>query len=221
MKGLFARKEPGNRKAEVIATELGYLWSNLLQRGALEGHRTIGFCAIGDDEGSSTVVANLALFLGSKGKKVGLVEATLRAPVLASVFHTSHSPGLADWLGGRAGLADVTRFQVATGLDLVPGGESVDPFWGFTSDRFARLLKDMLGNHDLCLVDVPALNRAPEASLVVRHLDAVVLVVEANRHRAGVVERNVEHLRGLGTPFLGVVLNDLVHELPTMVDRLL
>jgi Mrp family chromosome partitioning ATPase len=221
MKGIVGGRESSARKSEVMATELGYLWSNLLQRGTVDNHRSVGFCAIADDEGSSSVAANLAVFLGAKGKKVQVVEATLRKPVLAAMFQTSHSPGLADWLGGRAVLADIVRYQVAPGVDLVPGGESADPFWGFTTDRFGRLLKDLLGNHELCLVDVPALNRAPEASLVVRTLDAVVLVVEANRHRAEVVQRNIASLRSLGTPFLGVVLGDLVHEVPTMLSRYL
>jgi Mrp family chromosome partitioning ATPase len=220
-KALLAGREGGTRKAEVMATELGYLWANLLQRGAIENHRTIGFCAIADDEGANSVAANLAVFLGAKGKRCQLVEATLRKPVLAAMFQTSHSPGLADWLGGRAVVADIVRYQVAPGVDLVPGGESADPFWGFTTDRFGRLLKELLTNHELCLVDVPALNRAPEASLVVRSLDAVVLVVEANRHRAEVVQRNVASLRALGTPFLGVVLGELVHEVPTLLSRYL
>lgn len=221
MFGPFRGREPGSRRAEVIATELGYLWSNLLQRGTVESHRSVGFCAIGDDEGSSTVVANLALFLGSKGKQVALLEATLRTPALANVFQTTHAPGLAEWLAGRAVLRDVVRHQVAPGVDLVPGGESTDPYWSFTGDRFVRLLKEVMADHEICLVDVPALNRAPEASLVVRSLDAVVLVVEANRHRSDVVQRNLDYLRSLGTPFLGVVLNELVHEVPTLLGKML
>jgi tyrosine-protein kinase Etk/Wzc len=207
------------RKAEVLATELGYLWSNLLQRGCLESYRTIGFCAIGDDEGSNTVTANLALFLGSKGKQVALVEASLRTPVMSGIFQTTSAPGLAEFLGGKATCRDVLRLQVAPGVDLVPGGAAGDPFWGFTSDRFQQLLKEVLPEHELCLVDVPGLNRAPEASLVVRVLDAVVLVLQANRHRADVAQRNVAYLRSLGTPFLGAVMNDLVHELPTFIAR--
>ena len=79
----------------------------------------------------------------------------------------------------------------------------------------------MLQDRELCLVDVPSLNRAPEASFVVRALDAVVLVVEANRHPADVVRRNLTYLRSLGTPVLGALLNELVHEVPRFVQRLL
>jgi Mrp family chromosome partitioning ATPase len=82
-------------------------------------------------------------------------------------------------------------------------------------------VKEVLADRDLCLVDVPGLNRAPEASLVVRTLDAVILVVEANRHHKDVVQRNVTYLRSLGTPVLGAVVNDLVHEIPTVVQKLM
>jgi Mrp family chromosome partitioning ATPase len=221
MVDVIATHDPKSRRSEVIATELGYLWSHLLQRGVIESHRTIGFCAIGDDEGSNTLAANLALFLGSKGKRIALLEASLRAQALAGIFQATGSPGLAEVLAGTASLRDALRLQVAAGVDLVPAGESADPFWSFTGDRFRALVKELLTDRDLCLVDVPGLNRAPEASLVVRTLDAVILVVEANRHHADVVRRNITYLRSLGTPVLGAVVNELVHEIPTVVQKLM
>lgn len=221
MRDTIQKHAPKSRRSEVIATELGYLWSNLLQRGVGETHRTVGLVAIGDDEGSNTLAANLALFLGSKGKRIALVEASLRRQALAGVFQATPSPGLADLLVGKAGMRDVVRLQVTAGVDLVPAGESADPFWGFTDEKFRGILAQLLVDRDLCLVDVPGLNRSPEASLVVRALDAVVLVVEANRHRAEVVRRNLNYLRSLGTPVMGSVANDIVHEVPMLVQKLL
>jgi Mrp family chromosome partitioning ATPase len=221
MASTIAKHDPKSRRSEIIATELGYLWSNLLQRGVIDTHRTIGFCAIGDDEGSNTLAANLALFLGSKGKRIALIEASLREKALAGIFQATSSPGLAEVLSGKASLRDALRMQVAPGVDLVPAGESADPFWSFTGDRFRAVVKEILADRDLCLVDVPGLNRAPEASLVVRALDAVILVVEANRHHKDVVQRNISYLRSLGTPVLGAVVNDLVHEIPTAVQKLM
>lgn len=221
MANVIKKLDPTNRKAEVVATELGHLWSNLLQRGVGDTHRTIGFCAIGDDEGSNTLAANLALFLGNKGKRVALVEAALRSQALAAVFGATPTPGLAELLAEQAVLRDVLRLQVAAGVDLVPGGAATDPFWSFTGDKLRGVLGQLLAERDYCLVDVPSLNRAPEASFVVRSLDAIVLVVQANRHRAPVVRRNLGYLRSLGTPVLGSVVNDLVHEVPTLLQKLL
>ncbi len=214
-------KDGNNRRSAVIATELGYLWSHLLQRGVGDTHRSIGFCAIGDDEGSNTLAANLALFLGSKGKRIALVEATLREQVLSTVFQATPTPGLAELLNGKAVMRDVVRPEVATGVDLIPAGVTEDPFWTFTGDKLRGTIAKVLEDHELCLVDVPGLNRAPEASFVVRALDAVVLVVEANRHRDQVVRRNLTYLRSLGTPVLGSVANELVHEVPVLVQKLM
>lgn len=221
MKAVIGKSDFKGKRAEVIATELGYLWSNLLQRGAMTSHRSIGFCAIGDDEGSNMLAANLALFLGSQGRRPALVEATLRAPVMADLFGATGTPGLAELLAGKAVLRDVLRQQVATGVDLLPAGGDGDPFWGFTNERFQKVLQELLLDHDLCLIDVPGLNRAPEASLVIRTLDAVVLVIEANRHGASVIRRNIDHLRSLGTPLFGMVLNEVVHEIPRFLHRML
>ena len=220
MSNAIKKLDPTNRKAEVIAVELGHLWSNLLQRGVGDTHRAIGFCAIGDDEGSNTLAANLALFLGNKGRRVALVEAALRTQALAQVFGATPTPGLAELLAEQAVLRDALRMQVAAGVDLVPGGSAADPFWAFSGERLRTVLGQLLVDRDFCFVDVPSLNRAPEASFVVRSLDAVVLVVQANRHRAPVVRRNLGYLRSLGTPVLGSVVNDLVHEVPTFVQKL-
>ncbi len=93
MKNILIGSDQKTPRSEVVTTELGHLWAYLLQRGATTSHRSIGFCAIGDDEGSNYVAANLALYVGSRGKSVVLVEATLRAPVLANMFETTGSPG--------------------------------------------------------------------------------------------------------------------------------
>jgi Mrp family chromosome partitioning ATPase len=221
MASVIQKHDPHSRRSELIATELGHLWSSLLLRGVGDTHRTIGFCAIGDDEGSNTLAANLALFLGSKGKRVGLIEATLREAALAGVFQATPTPGLAELLTGKAVLRDALRMQVATGVDVIPAGEALDPYWAFSGDKLRTILNQVLADRDICLIDVPGLNRAPEASFVVRSLDAVVLVVEANRHQAAVVRRNLTYLRSLGTPVLGSVINELVHEVPTFVQKLI
>jgi len=220
MRNLIKKTDTKSRRAEVIATELGYLWTSLLQRGVGDTHRSVGFCAIGDDEGSNTLAANLALFLGSKGMRVGLIEAALRSRALASVFQATPMPGLAEILTGQAVLRDALRQEVAAGVDLLPAGETPDPFWAFTGDNLKQVITDVATDRDLCLVDVPSLNQAPEASFVVRSLDAVVLVVEANRHQNDVVTRNLKTLRALGTPVLGSVVNELVHEVPTFVGKM-
>ena len=47
--------ESKGAKGEVLSAELGHLWTYLLQHGVAETYRTIGFCAIGDDEGANTL----------------------------------------------------------------------------------------------------------------------------------------------------------------------
>tara|TARA_R110002094_G_scaffold174872_1_gene155531 strand:- start:311 stop:976 length:666 start_codon:yes stop_codon:yes gene_type:complete len=220
MRNLIKKADTKSRRAEVIATELGYLWTSLLQRGVGDTHRSVGFCAIGDDEGSNTLCANLALFLGSKGMRIALVEAALRTHALAEVFQATPMPGLAEILTGQAVLRDAMRQEVAAGVDLLPAGETPDPFWAFTGDNLREVITEVATGRNLCLVDVPSLNQAPEASFVVRSLDAVVLVVEANRHRTDVVQRNLKMLRSLGTPVLGSVVNELIHEVPTRVSKM-
>ena len=47
---VVSRSGSSGRRSEVIATELGYLWSSMLRRGAMEAHRSIGLVGIGENE---------------------------------------------------------------------------------------------------------------------------------------------------------------------------
>lgn len=105
-------------------------------------------------------------------------------------------------------------------MDLLPAGETSDPFWAFVGDNLRQVIIDVSKDCELCLVDVPSLNQAPEASFVVRAMDAIVLVVEATRHHTSVVQRNLKMLRSLGTPVLGSVVNELVREVPSFVGKM-
>lgn len=208
------------RRVDVVSTEMGYLWANLLNRGFLNNQKSLGFCSIEDDEGAASTALNLALFLGAKGRRVVFVEADMHRATAAKQFKLSDSPGLAEFLAGQASIVDVVRPQVAGGVDLVPAGRSEDPFWSFTGGGFGKVIERLGGSYDVCFVSVPPLNRAPESTLVVRTLDASVLVVGANRHRSEVVAQQTAHLRALGTPFLGAVLNEMVHDVPPLIAKL-
>lgn len=212
-------RDPKSRRARAVTSEIGHLWANLLQRGALRTSRTMGFCAIGEGEREGEVAANLATFLGGRGMRVALVEASLRDPILAKVFGVPAAPGLDALLSGTVGLVGSLRRNVAPGVDLVPGTTAAEPFWGFTNERFRSCLQELLKDHDLCLVSVPVLVHAPEAALVIRALDGLVLATAANRHRTEIVRRHIAFLRALGTPLLGAVLTDVVHDLPAPLAR--
>src|SRR5262249_36992075 len=142
MKNVLATTDGNDLRATTVAAELGFLWSNLLQRGVADGHRAIALCASGDGAGGNGLVGSLALLLGSRGKQVALVGATLRAATLSPLFEVSGSPGVADVLAGRGDLQDALRPQIAPGVDLVTGGAATDPFSGFTNDPFPALLDD-------------------------------------------------------------------------------
>ncbi len=69
---------------------------------AKAGASIVMFTSAGEKDGTSEVVANLALVLARGGKHVVLVDANLRDPVQADHFRQSASLGLADVLSGEA-----------------------------------------------------------------------------------------------------------------------
>ena len=83
------------------------------------------------------------------------------------------------------------------------------------------ILAELDPYNDIIVVDVPPLNSSPEANLILRQLDGVVLVVQANRNRLCAVERSVKELEYLQVPILGSVLNRMRYDLPYVLDQLL
>ncbi len=63
-------------------------------------------------------------------------------------------------------------------------------------------------------VDAPALERSYEAITLAGQMDAVIVVVEAERTRAPVVEHLVNVLRRAEAPVVGTVLNKRRYRIP-------
>jgi hypothetical protein len=75
---------------------------------------------------------------------------------------------------------------------LPPAGEALEPLWACTGDNLWQAIHDLTAAGNLCLAVVPDLNQAPEVIFLARALAAVVLVVEVHRHRADVMQRNLQ-----------------------------
>lgn len=85
-----------------------------------------------------------------------------------------------------------------------------------TIDRFIEKLERRF---DLILVDSPPVAETNDALSVVRHVDGIVLVVEAEATRYPVVESVKEKIEKVGGNILGVVLNKQRHYIPSFIYK--
>jgi protein-tyrosine kinase len=202
--GLIAHREGLAESNQQFA-----LLASRLRRWAEEQNkRTILITSALPAEGKSFVALNLATALAEAESDVLLVDADLRRPSLHGCLNVTSSYGLSEYLSGNIDLACCLNPTYLPRLTLLPGGNT--PRSGssvFAGLRLRELVRSLraLSSAPLVLFDAPPILTAPEVQILADFLDAVMIVVAANRTPRAVFLKALESVKE--TPLFGVVLN--------------
>jgi protein-tyrosine kinase len=157
-------------------------------------------------EGKTLTASNLALTLSeSYRRRVLLIDADLRKPMLQQLFRLNTTSGLIDGLDSPTDVKLILR-QVSSQLWVLPAGRPTsDPMAGLTSDRMRRVLEEAKQTFDWIIIDTPPLVALADAHLLSSLVDAAVLVVKANSTPHDMVNRAADVIGR--NRVIGVVLN--------------
>lgn len=168
-------------------------------------------------EGKSFVAANLAISLARhKSSKVLLIDGDMRRYTLHEVLGTTSHPGLADYLAGRAEIAEVMqRAQITEekerpgglpNVTFVPGGNGGDKAADLSGNpRFADLIKTASRYFDWIVVDSSPVIPVSDAVNLARSCDGVLLVARNGVTKFSVAQRAQSEMKA--SNILGFVLN--------------
>lgn len=157
-------------------------------------------------EGKTLTSTNLALTLSeSYRRRVLLVDADLRRPMLHELFRLPNLAGLSDGLKAHAG-QKMPLVEITSQLTLLPGGRpDPDPMSSLTSERMQQMIRQAAERFDWVVLDTPPIGILPDGHLVASMVDTVVLVVAAGRTPVAAIQRVIS---ALGPQRIaGVVLN--------------
>lgn len=170
-------------------------------------HKVIAITSALPGEGKSTLAINLALAQGA-GKRVLLIDADLRRPVLSSRLGLDASaPGFTEILGGVAGLDSLIRLPDSNMHVLGAGKLPPNPHELFATERFRDVLTGLKGAFDLIILDCPPLQLVSDALLVGAQSTGLVFLVQAGETPVPLIRRNLKRIREGRVNTLGVVLN--------------
>lgn len=164
----------------------------------------------GPKEGKSTTVANLGICFARDGQRVLLVDAHLSGPGLHTCFNLPNTVGVSPILEGKASLEEsiqATEFQGVAVLTSGPMPDDSDKL--IESDRMARMILDLAARFDTIILDSAPLLLKSDALLLMKYVDATLIVLESGKTPRLAVQQLMEILDSNAIKPLGFVLNKL------------
>jgi capsular exopolysaccharide synthesis family protein len=162
------------------------------------------------EEGKSTVAANLATAFAESGVSTILVDLDLRRPSVAKIFNT-RAEGLTNLLGSGAAMPETAAIATETpNLRILPTGPLPPmPAELLSSETMQSFMESLRSMADLVIVDTPPLLAVTDATIAATFCDAAVIVVRPDKVKRSMMTRSVELLSSTGIRIAGLVVNTL------------
>jgi succinoglycan biosynthesis transport protein ExoP len=177
--------------------------------------QTLVLTSPGPTEGKSTVSSNLAIAIAEVGRRVLLIDADMRRPRQHEVFSVDNKLGLSTLLrdkfplNGDLTLDGAIRETKIPGLSLLPSGPNSSSSTNLLiNPHMSHLMKYLKEQYDIILIDTPPMLQIPDARVIGRLADSVVMVVRANKTTRGALMAACQRFSEDGTKILGTILND-------------
>ena len=175
--------------------------------------RVLVMTSAGPGEGKTTVTSNLAIALAEIRRKTLLIDADMRKPRQHSIFDLPNERGLSTLLQEPEltdeALAGMVQESPVPNLYILPSGPSTSAAASLLhSPIMPQLLKRLSKEFDMVLIDTAPMLQMPDARVVGRMADAVVLVTRSGHTTRDAAVAASERLTEDGTRVLGTILND-------------
>lgn len=204
---LITVSEPRSPISEAYRT----LRTNLDFAGLDQALKTLVITSAAGGEGKSTTMANLAVVSAQAGRKVVLVDADLRRPMLHQIFNLDNERGLTTVMMDESALASPPLQK--TGIDglsvLTSGPLPPNPADLMGSRRMEEVIVELVERADQVLFDTPPVVAVTDAAVLATKVDGVLLVISAGQTRREYARTAVQRLEQINARLVGTVLTNV------------
>lgn len=192
---------------EAPAEEFRSLRTRLNHLQTLQPLHTVVVTSASPAEGKSFTATNLAVTQAQLAdKRVLLADFDFRRPNIEKTFQVPVSPGITDYLLGKASLRDVLHKLGDTNLYVMTAGENVpNPLELLNLKECKALIQGLRNHFDWVILDSPPLLFAADGNLLATMCDGTILVVRIGTTTFDSVSRALQSL--CENNVLGVVVN--------------
>lgn len=204
-----------------LEPEMTALYQSINSRLADLDHKVIQFISSRHGEGTSTIIRELAKVITSlMGRSVLLLDIDRRHPNLGAFFECEPPPELDDVVKGVLPIDQAICRVEDTSLFVSPlfqhsvltpqklGSEAADELWEQLRRRF-----------EYVLIDSPPVTTSSDGLAIVRKVDGVIFVVEAEKTRWPVAVTAKEKILSHGGNILGMVFNKRHFYIPECIYK--
>lgn len=177
-----------------------------------EGWKTLAVTSVSENEGKSTVAANLAISLAEKDYRVVLIDGDLRRPSQFLIFglKPQEENELGEFLKREKKNFNLLMKTSVPKLYVIGGrncySSSTDILQGEIAGKFLQRCKE---SADFIIVDTPPTAVLGDAELWGQYTDAVLFVERQNFIYAEDINTMLDRFREQGTRVMGVVMNSV------------
>ena len=184
------------------------LQAKLEARVQADGLRSILITSPEPGEGKSAIVANLAQALANAGRRVVVVDANLRRPIMHRILDVSNKVGLSNVLSQEWTVKEAVQTTRMPGVwVLTSGTPHPNPAQLLNSAGMPGLFEELAAPFDVILLDSPPVLAVADATLLAPLVDGVLLTVGRAQTKRDSIEAAIEQLAGVKARLLGVIVN--------------
>lgn len=168
--------------------------------------------SVAENEGKSTVAANIALALSQKREGVVLIDGDLRRPALHKLLSkpVPRSGELSAFLAGEIPADDLLLRDRNSKLNLILGTKScTNSTELIASERMRELIRAVRQMSDYVVIDSPPMALMADAEVLAEYADVSLLVVRQNVSLARQINDAIDTLEAGHTQLLGCIFNDV------------